>query len=43
MPAILARESGGKEFKYMSGSSGNIEMVRENPGAGDSGGSHGSS
>jgi type IV pilus assembly protein PilY1 len=37
MPAILARESGGKEFKYMSGSSGNIEMVRENPGAGDSG------
>jgi type IV pilus assembly protein PilY1 len=37
MPAILARQAGGKEFKYLSGSTGNIEVVSENPGLGDFG------
>jgi len=32
MPAILSRAGGEKEFKYMSGSSGTIDVVAENPG-----------
>ncbi len=37
MPAILSREGGGKEYKYLAGSTGNIEVVTENPGLGDFG------
>jgi len=33
MPAILSRAGGEKEFKYMSGSSGTVDVVAENPGA----------
>jgi type IV pilus assembly protein PilY1 len=36
-PAILAREGGGKEFKYFSTSKGQVEVVSENPGAEDFG------
>jgi type IV pilus assembly protein PilY1 len=32
MPAILSRAAGEREYKYMSGSSGTIDVVAENPG-----------
>jgi type IV pilus assembly protein PilY1 len=35
MPAILSRAGGDREFKYMAGSSGSIDVVVENPGAHD--------
>ncbi len=37
MPAVVTRESGRKEHKYESGSTGQIEMILENPGPGDFG------
>jgi type IV pilus assembly protein PilY1 len=37
MPAVISREGGRKEHKYESGSTGQIEMILENPGPGDFG------
>jgi hypothetical protein len=32
MPAILSRPGGTKEYKYMAGSTGGVDVVVENPG-----------
>ncbi len=36
-PAILTDQPNRREFKYESGSTGNIEVTKENPGLGDAG------
>lgn len=36
-PGILSNQKGDKEFKYNSGSSGNVQITTENPGSGRTG------